>query len=304
MKNDFLTFLVSPQRAFRLTATLVLFCSSVFADQFDEEREYGIDFEDESKTYLEGDINQTIPSTTWNSRVDAYVAYTYRRPKQWSPFEEATCNFYQKAGWNTTLFFGVTAFDRHSNGESNGVVGTIAAWKDWSTKLYTFTAFAKGTRCTYLPRFRFDHDFYFKIGCENQFVIPFGFTYFKYFSVNRDIICSTGLQYYTGRWIFGYRLFFHNSHPGNHNALSHKINITYGQEGYSWTYFDVYWGKEAFEATYVVNPSAVNRPSFGATLNHRHWLGCQWGAYGEIGYVWVESPYILYRALLGLFKEY
>lgn len=243
-----------------------------------------------------------IEDFSWNTRLDACYAYNPRAPSsEWDPIQEGTIRLFQKVGCTTTFVTTLSGFTRQ---EGNGIFGSVGVWHDWNDYIFTYTALSKGSNSVYLPKFRIDNDINIKFGSCRQFVVPLGFMYYDYYQSQSEIVLSTGLNYYIYKLLLSYRLFWHLNNPGSHQAISHKIGIDYTDEGNFNTSFSTMFGREAFDAIYLVDQQFVNRASFGFALAHRQWVGRRWGILAEAGYVWVESPYVVYRACLGIFKEW
>jgi YaiO family outer membrane protein len=111
---------------------------------------------------------------------------------------------------------------------------------------------------TYLPKFRGNHDFNSKVGPNKNLVLTAGITYTDYHDEHRDLILSRGPTLYLDKWVLRYRLFRNESDPGSVRSYSHLISVGYGQEGCQWTYFDISFGNQAYMATSLATPEAVN----------------------------------------------
>ena len=235
-------------------------------------------------------------------RIEASVSYEYLSPHEtYGDWNAANIAFYSKVSPTFTYFIEGSVANRL---EGNGAAGTVGAYKDWTSFLYTYTAVSAGTYTPYLPKFRIDHDFNFKLGANKNYVLTAGITYIDYFTDHRDFIVSGGPTFYWNRWVLQYRLFHNESNPGSVESYSHLISVGYGEDGWQWTYLNVSFGKQAYLATSLDTPEAVNNDSLNITLQHRHWLGKHYGIFGEASYFKLEEGYEKYGINCGIFYEF
>lgn len=209
--------------------------------------------------------------------------------------------FYHKYSPDFTYFLQSSS---HSRDDGNGATGTVGAYKDWTNYLYTYSAVTAGSDSTYLPKFRGDHDFNFKVGPDKNLVLTAGVTYIDYFDEHRDLILSGGPTLYLDKWVLQYRLFHNESDPGSVMSYSHLFSVGYGKDGWQWTYLNVSFGKQAYLATSLATPEAVNQNSIDISLKHRHWLGKDYGVFGDIGYFKLQDGYKKYGISIGFFYEF
>ena len=100
------------------------------------------------------------------------IAYSIRQPSAiYSRVKEFNMSYYYKRSCETTILLGSSGYLQD---EGNGLLAKIGLYQDWLPNVYTFTSVTTGTNTPYLPRFRFDHDFYLKVGESKQWVIPLG----------------------------------------------------------------------------------------------------------------------------------
>ena len=192
----------------------------------------------------------------------------------------------------------------HNRDDGNGVTGTVGAYKDWTDFFYTYSSITAGSHSNYLPKFRGDHDFNFKVGPNKNLVLTAGISYIDYFDVHRDLIISGGPTLYLDKWVLQYRLFHNESDPGSVGSFSHLVSVGYGAEGWQWTYLDFSFGKQAYMATSLATPEAVNQNSMTITLKHRHWLGKDYGIFGDVSYFKLQDGYKKTGLTCGFFYEF
>lgn len=237
------------------------------------------------------------------NRIEINVTYEHLTPNEiYGEWKNLSLAYYGTPKKDFTFFIQAEVFSRK---EGDGVLGVLGAYKDWTDYLYTYTSVSAGSDSEYLPKFRADHDFNFKLGEKRNIVWIAGATYIKYFDVHKDLILSTGLAlYYPEDWIWEYRIFRNDSDPGNVISYSHLFSIGYGREKWQWTYLDVSSGRQAYLATYLESPETVNQDTFRIALKHRLWLGKDYGIMAEVSYLKLDVEYEKYGFSLGFFKEF
>ena len=233
------------------------------------------------------------------------VQYNYERLDPYSEYGEwnsIDMMLYGKEGETWTPFVGGSVIDRKIEGSAAlGVLGTYKDWTDW---LYTYSSISFGTNSEYLPKYRLDHEFNFKLGPEQQYVLTAAGTYIKYWDVHKDIVLSLGGSIYYGKFIGTFRYFHNISKPGSVRSTSYLISLEYGAEKDQWTYLNVSWGKQAYLATNLSNPEEVRENSTIIGIGHRHWLNDTFGLIGELEYMRLEDSYNKYRISGGFFMDF
>ena len=200
-----------------------------------------------------------------------------------------------------TYFLEMEGFVRN---DGNGVLWTGGIYKDWNPGFYTYTALASGTNSDYLPQFRIDHDLNFKFGKNREFVWTVGAAYIDYHVDHRDFVLSTGLTGYFDKWILGYRVFWNVSSPGRVGSFSQTFDVTYGKEGEHWTSLIFSYGNQAYSSTDLASPETIDQTSREVLLKHRHWIGENWGLYGETSAFHLQDGYGKYGFRLGVFWDF
>lgn len=235
-------------------------------------------------------------------RFEANISYEYLSPNDvYGSWKTLSTGFYSKPRKDITCFLQLGAFSRK---EGEALLGTLGAYKDWSSSLYTYSAFSAGTKSEYLPQIRLDHDFNLKLGDMKNIVWTLGASYIDYFDVHRDIIISTGITLYRNEWIWSYKIFRNESEPGDIISYSQLLSAGYGREGWQWTFLDLSFGKQAYLATYMARPEEVRRDSLHAAIKHRHWMGKDHGIIVDISYFNLKDGYDKYGLSIGVFKEF
>lgn len=237
-----------------------------------------------------------------SQRIEASVSYEYLRPNDvYGDWNAGNLVYYSTLSPDFTWFLQGSAYNRRGG---NGLTGTAGAYKDWRDFLYTYSSITAGSNSDYLPKFRADHDFNFKLGGGKNYVITAGITYIDYFDDHSDLIISGGPTLYLTRWIIQYRLFYNKSNPGSIGSFSHLISAGYGEEGRQWTYLNLSFGKQAYLATSIAEPQAVNQDSFYTALQHRRWLKEYYGIFGDVSYFTLEDGYNKLGISCGFFYEF
>jgi len=216
----------------------------------------------------------------------------------WNTFN---LGFYSRESQDFTYFIQGSF---HKRPEGSGATGTIGAYKDWSDSLYTYSSVTKGSHSDYLPEFRADHDFNFKLGKNKNLILTAGVAYIDYYSDHSDLIFSGGPTVYLNKWILQYRLFHNKSNPGSIGSFSQLLSTGYGEEGNQWTYLNLSFGKQAYLATSLAEPQAVNQDSVNIALQHRLWMGKYYGFFGDVSYFSLEDGYNKLGVSCGIFYEF
>ncbi|MCE5194233.1 MAG: YaiO family outer membrane beta-barrel protein [Nitrospiraceae bacterium] len=237
------------------------------------------------------------------NRIEAVFSYEYLNPNEtYGEWKGLSLAFYRTPSSDLTYFIQGGTFWRK---EGNGFTGTVGAYKDWLERLYTYSAVSAGTNSEYLPKFRIDHDFNFKLGPEKNIVWIAGISYLQYFGDHRDLILSTGVAlYYPEDWVWEYRIFRNDSSPGNVISYSHLISAGYGREKWQWTYLDVSFGNQAYNATNLESPEKVDQNALRVGLRNKTWIGKDYGVMGDVSFFKLQDGYKKYGFSLGVFKEF
>jgi YaiO family outer membrane protein len=239
---------------------------------------------------------------TKRHRLEGYYSYEHLTPHDvYGSWKTLNLTYYDQLKKDLTYFVSLAAFSRN---EGDAALGNIGMYKDWGSRLYTFTSLSTGTNSEYLPQFRIDHDFNTKIGPSKNIVWTLGLSYIDYYDVHKDTILSTGIIWYLKNWILNYRVFRNNSDPGDVISYSQLISAGYGREGWQWTYLNLSYGKQAYYATQLVNPQQVSQRSLYVDLKHRRWIGKGYGIFIDTSYFKLKDGYEKYSFAPGIFKEF
>ena len=195
-----------------------------------------------------------------------------------------------RSGEGHAWYMELNAYNRKDgDGSAGQIVGGL--YKDWTDWLYTFTSMSSGTNVDYLPRFRVDQDFNFKLTEQRNIVWTLGGTFISYYNNSSDTILSTALNYYLPGWIFGFRYFYNISNPGALKSSSYSASVDQGYWGRYMNTVIVSWGKQAYYATYLDSPAEVKRDSRAVLLRHRNWIGEDWGLWVQGGILSIVNGY-------------
>ena len=177
-------------------------------------------------------------------RIEASFSFEHLSPNDiYGNWYASNVAFYSKVAPDFTYFAQGSFYNRS---EGSGITGIVGAYKDWKDYLYTYSSITAGSHSDYLPEFRVDHDFNFKLGKDKNYVFTAGVAYVDYFTDHSDLIFSGGLTVYRNKWIMQYRLFHNQSNPGSIGSFSHLLSAGYGEEGRQWTYLNCSFGKQAY----------------------------------------------------------
>lgn len=208
-----------------------------------------------------------------------------------------------RSGEGHAWYMELNAYNRK---DGDGSAGQIVAglYKDWTDWLYTFTSMSSGTNVDFLPRFRADQDFNFKLTEKRNIVWTLGGTFISYYNNSSDTILSTALNYYLPGWIFGGRYFYNISNPGALKSSSYSLSVDQGYWNRYMNTVIVSWGKQAYYATYLDSPQEVKRESTSVLLRHRNWIDEDWGFWVQGGYLSIKNGYHGESLGMGLFFYY
>jgi len=244
-----------------------------------------------------------LSAYAYDFRLEMGGNYEYLSPNAtYGSWKSGFLRLYHRPVQGFTYFLEGGAFSRKHEGDA--VLGVLGAYKDWSPWLYTYTSFSTGSNSTYLPKYRLDQEFNFKLGEKKNIVPSIGFTYIKYHDIHKNYIVYPGISYYGEGFVITYKHFINRSDPGSVNSSSDLVSIGIGQEGKSWTYLDISYGKQAYLATYLANPQEVRQKALYISLSHRHWIKKDLGLFGGLSYLKLKDGYEKYGFQAGIFKEF
>lgn len=236
-------------------------------------------------------------------RLEAGGNYEYLRPNAtYGSWKSGFLRLYHRPFSHFTYFLEGGVFSRKHEGDA--LLGVFGAYKDWSEWLYTYSSLSFGSNSSYLPKYRLDHEFNFKVGPKKNIVPSLGFTYIKYHDIHKDYIVYPGITYYGRGFVITYKHFINRSDPGSVSSSSELLSLGIGQEGKSWTYLDISYGKQAYLATYLASPQEVRQKAFYISLSHRHWIKKDLGLFGSLNYLKLKDGYEKYGFQGGIFKEF
>ena len=234
-------------------------------------------------------------------RLEIGGSYEKLSPSFYGEWKSVGINFFHKPRKDFTYFLGISGFSRK---EGDAILFSGGGYKDWTDRLYTYSALSFGTSSEYLPKYRLDHEFNIKFGEKKNIVPALSLSYIKYHSVHKDFVLGLGFTLYQEGWNFTYRHFINKSDPGNVTSSSNLFSLGIGREKASWTYLDFSFGKQAYLATYLATPQEVRQKSMYAAIKHRRWITDSLGIMGEVNFLKLEGGYEKYGFGMGVFKEF
>lgn len=235
-------------------------------------------------------------------RMEAAYSFESLSPNDvYGDWKTGTISFYDNPASGFTYFLKGGLYNRP---EGNGKLGTMGAYVDWSDSLYTYSAVTGGSNSIYLPKTRYDHEFNYKFGPRKQYIFTCGITLIDYFTEYSDLILDAGPTVYWQKFVFQYRFFHNISDPGDVTSDSHLLSIGYGEEGRHWTYVSLSAGNQAYLVTYVDRDLTFDNSSYDINLQHRHWIGQDYGVFGNLEYFNLENGYKKTGVSLGIFYEF
>ena len=163
--------------------------------------------------------------------------------------------------------------------EGGSALGHAALYKDWGNHLTTYTALSGGTGSIWYPRFRFDHDFNFKVGKKGRLVLIGGYTDITYRGPYRDRILAAGFSLDMDKVLIGWRHSWNTSTPGNIPSQGDLYMLGLGTEGRSRFVFTYGRGSQAYLGDILILPTEVRNPSDTFQVEYRTWTSPSSGFY-------------------------
>ncbi len=250
---------------------------------------------------LKAEEELTLPYLK-KKRLDVQLNYQQLDPKKtYGEIKSGQLTFSQPINPSTTLLYNLTFVTRK---EGKGVLGQFGAYRDWHERIYTFTALSAATRAGFLPRYRIDQEFYFKVSSQKSLVIPATVSYASYHNKQGSLIFGSGVVWYLPCWILEYRLFLETTYPGSSQSLSQTASVGYGKEDWQWIFLSGGYGRNSYLANLDVEPQNVNQRVAFVNLNWRRWLFSNFGFITDCRFTDIKDAYRVYSISLGLFVEF
>lgn len=216
-------------------------------------------------------------------------------------FRNYTIRYFNKVSNKQTNFFEYSFHNRSNS--NNGSLLVAGFYRDLSDNLFTYNAFSFGSKTDYLPKYRIDSEFYYKIGKEKNILLNLGTTFLRYHNDYKDFSISYGIVFYQNRWNFTYKKINSNLKPGNTNSRTDIFSLGIGEEKKYWLYFTYNYGNSSYILNFYTNPSFFNEKFYYYQLNYRTWLRNYSGIIIEYNLLKLRS-YRKNGIVLGIFYEY
>lgn len=212
----------------------------------------------------------------------------------------ATATFYVRTLPRITPFVQFGLFER----EDADAGLTLGAYADWTSRLYSYTAYTTGGESRYLHRHRWDHAFYLNTG--PLFAVLAG-GWMQDYEDHEDWYLAAGPRYWRGKLIAEYRLTRTVSDPGERVSWKHLLSVGWGQEGCSWLFLNLTAGQERYTATWVTPTQPVDHDFVEIGLSYQRWLRPRLGVKCGIGWLDLGEEFDGYEKLslsVGGFVEF
>ncbi len=252
----------------------------------------------------EAAVKAATPPWKDEFRIEAAASYEHLIPYgDYGSWESVYVTFFHRPIRKLEYFVSLGLGVRES--DVGGWVGAGVS-VDWLRWLNTLSAISFGIPPNYFtPLFRFDHDFNFVlIDRPVGLVLTAGITYHHYLNEHRDLTPSLGLALYIEQWYVLYRAFLNIGWPGAILAHSHLVSVGYEWNGGHSTYVNLSGGQQGYVATYVVTRDTVRLNFIEVAVGHRHWVGKDWGLFGEASYMKLFTAYDKIGVLFGGFYKW
>jgi hypothetical protein len=244
-------------------------------------------------------------------RFEGALTFEYLTPNRvLGNWESGYLAFYGKVVPQLTLYAQATGFSRPRNEldpASRAFLGTVGAAINPTENLTINAAGSFGTNSLYLPRDRADLSLAIRIPVSENFtcaIDPGGY-YSKYFPGDEAYGAFLGPSFFVYYWNFGYQFIYSRSTPKNLTALAQLVFFGYDVDGWHDTEVSVSFGDYNFLSNYLANPQQVRPEHYlDARINHRQWIGVDWGLVAEFGYFVLFKEISKWALTLGAFYEF
>jgi len=190
----------------------------------------------------------------------------------------ATATLYVRTLPRITPFVSMGLFER----EDADAGLTLGAYADWTSRLYSYTAFTSGGRSHYLQRHRWDHAFYLNTG---PVVAVVAGGWLEDYDGHEDWYVAAGPRFWRGPYIAEYRLTRTHSDPGGRVGWKHLFSCGRGAEGRSWLFANLTLGQQRYTATWVAPVEPVDHDFWELAVDYQRWLRPRLGLKLRAGYL-------------------
>jgi YaiO family outer membrane protein len=190
----------------------------------------------------------------------------------------ATATLYVRTLPRITPFVQAGLFER----EDSDAGVTVGAYADWTSRLYSYTAFTAGGRSHYLQSHRWDHAFYLDTG---PLIAVLAGGWLEDYDSHEDWYVAAGPRYWRGPLIAEYRLTRTHSDPGGRVSYKHLLSCGWGEEGRAWLFTNLVVGQEYYDATWVTPVQSVDHDFWELSVNYQRWLRPRLGLKLRAGYL-------------------
>ncbi|MCP4632053.1 MAG: YaiO family outer membrane beta-barrel protein [candidate division Zixibacteria bacterium] len=247
-------------------------------------------------------VEISVAQEAEKNRLELQYIFEHIEPDSvYHPWHSFYINYFRMQSPTFSYFVNFGSIYREDDTDFIGIVGVV---KDWSSRFYTYTAFAMGTKSSYLPKYRIDNEINIKLGMERNIVWTIGGAYMEYHTETEDLILFTGLSVEHNKWNLLYRIFRNQSIPGDALSYTHLGSIGYGMEKKYFTFLGYSRGSQAYLALQVTQPEEIRRKVFRIYLNHRHWIKRNTGIFIDLSFLELKNEYDIYGVSVGLFREF
>jgi len=199
-------------------------------------------------------------------RLDVDIVQDHLRPNDvYGDWTTATATLYIKHLPRVTPFVQVGLLERE---DANAGL-TLGTYADWTSRLYTYTAFARGGESHYQPKLRWDHSFNFNTG---PVILVFGGGQREDFDGHDDWNINFGPRVWRGPIIAEYRATRTHSDPGDLVSWKHTLTFGWGEEGRVWLFVNATSGREYYTATWVAPTQVVDHDFREITVSWQRWM--------------------------------
>jgi YaiO family outer membrane protein len=230
--------------------------------------------------------------------MEASLSYDYLTPDSvYNDWKSAEFKYFHRFDPHNTLMTGAGESIRD---ESFGWL-QAALYRDWLSRLSTYTSLTGATQTKWMGNLRFDNDFNFKLGSDYRYIVTLGQTVIYYDKDKIDYLFSVGGILYLPHLILDGRYFINRSDPGSVWSNSERMSIGFGTRGEYWTTIIASTGAQKYMG--LGNLGLVNQNVSSVSLNQEIWMNPSGGIKLGIGYLTVKDGYDKYNATIGCFWQ-
>jgi len=238
-----------------------------------------------------------------DKRLEYIFYYDYFKPKEsYGNYKTYAIRYFDRISEKQTNFFELYFHNPPNNKEGN--VFVTGVYKDWSERLFSYSSISFGTKADYLPKFRIDHEFFYKTGKNKELLLSIGAYYIRYYNKYQDFTFSYGIVYYSNGWNFTYKKLESNINPGSTRSYTDIYSLGLGFEKKYWLYLTYNYGNQSYISNFYSIPFRFDSKFSFYQLNYRTWIRNNKGIIVEYNKLNLKNSYYKNGFMVGVFYEF